>query len=412
METGTIQRGLAALLMALSFAIAPVAGLLAWEAGKAGHPHSSHTPADPAIARAFYAAIDRVVAGESSDALRAMLAVDFVDSTQAGPENRSAGQLIDDLTTFGRTFPHAQFELAGLETLGDTIVARVRVTMPVPARIAGITVASEPDGVETEILRVHNGKIVRRWAPARPPQALSSFTIVAGSNPILAPMAARLTRITLEEGARFTWQAEDRSLVLAEREPVPLTVDLANQGRELAVTHSTITVTPGTAASLPNGASVLIWNDAPQIMTFLLFTAHYDYAGLTQPIHLKGAATSKLLWESPEPIDVPGAWQIEAARLDLPPRRTFRFGNTGAVQLAICSEGASILVDAQDGGLAAFDDRYRMAAVPSPHLLAPGEAVSISSAGSVTLSIPADSAAAAWAITFGPVSSSTPETPS
>jgi hypothetical protein len=397
-----MQRIVALILVGFSIAMAPMAGLFAWQATAFEQTTSDREDVEPGIAYAFYAGLDRILAGGGSAELEEVVTEDFVDRSEGASTGRSTDELIEQLAAFAASFPQARIEVASVRKAGSTLVVEIVPVLTAPGRVAGVTVTPAPLGRATEILRIERGKVRERWANGLPALSAVTFDEAAGSSNLGASMWARIFRISLSGMSSLAWRAEEVAVVMVEAGSVELTTDVASGSDELV--RQSMTIEAGSAVSIPAAAGMHVQSGNYQEAQFLLFAAHRFSSEQAGPFHLDGEATSKLLWKSSMPLWMTGPWRIEFGQLVLSPDMTVALGNTSDADLVLCTDGAPLELATEGGTLMGFGERYAMTVIDSPTALRSGAAIQVADASSATLA--ASDRSAVWMVRFGPTSRS------
>lgn len=150
----------AALICALSLAVATSTTLTALGVTLTGFPGRAAAVTNAAHARAFYAGIDTVLRSGDTSALEAVVAADFVDHPAAGARVPGRDALIRELAGWRASFTDLQATTENMVVDGDRAAALVvvrgtrRIGFPVPP------LGQEPVTWQTiEILRIAEGRV-------------------------------------------------------------------------------------------------------------------------------------------------------------------------------------------------------------------------------------------------------------
>jgi hypothetical protein len=389
------------IMIALSTAITLAAGSAAWQTVVLARDGTPIDGADPAVAHAFYRALDRVLAGESGS-LSEVVTDDFVDHSDTGTSGLSADALVERSQEFGQTYPGARLKIERVQVSGSTLIAVVKHDMPAPAQVAGVSLSPKPLGSSIEILRVQRGRVGERWATTPSSMQATTFEAASYGANSNATLSARLFRVTLSAGQELLWRGENPGLVMVEEGSVALTT-IEHPADPGIPVRKTTTVAAGTAVAVPHGASMRPADDDEQRTQFLFFAIRYASSNATWTFRLNGGATSEPLWKSSAPFGLAGPWTITAGLVALPPECEAELGSLAGKTTILVAQGGPLHLTAEAGTLVRLDERYRMSAAGALSALPPGAAIQVSNTGSVVLGSSSDPVESVWLITLGPI---------
>ncbi|MEZ4623219.1 MAG: hypothetical protein R2843_00075, partial [Thermomicrobiales bacterium] len=182
----------------------------------------------PAV-EAFYEGMNRWIA-DGDRSLTAVLATGFVDHSLSGMPDRTASELLDDLSSLRSTTPGLRFEVLAIEA-GKSIVAVDLLRSPGElASTPGWTVDLPDAQPSRELLRLDGTRVVERWAADDPwpGHAVSlAFDRAVGFNVFRQPA---IQRFTLDAGSEVDLIVTETVVLLVESGE--LTVHMS--GRDLA----------------------------------------------------------------------------------------------------------------------------------------------------------------------------------
>ena len=342
-----MHRYLALASIFLAIAVGLALGAVVWEIGRPDSSELAFDKPDPAIGRAFYAAVNRTLAGGNGADLVAEVRDTFVDHTDSNGDGDSIDGLVNRLGEYGLLFPGARLEIHSLRAEGGNLIAEISPVMPAPGRVAGfpLTMPDLPDGIE--VLRIVRGKVTERWSMTMPHLTGVSFDPIWGTAPGHSEITAWLFRIDLPAGGYLHWLSDGISFVLAESGTLEVTTD-ENNDRGTPV-HQSASVTVGSAMSIPPSTQLELRGQRDKSSRLLLFSVHEVGAPMPWPFNLKRGASSKLLWNSAGPFAVSAPWSVRIARVVLPAHTGVTLGETRASELVVVSEDGRATLSTEGG---------------------------------------------------------------
>lgn len=396
-----MRRFFTLMLFGLTMAVVPIVGAVVWQSASFARTAPVIDTADPAVGFAFYAGIERLLAGERGSGLSGIVSDDFGDHAKGASQPRPVGALIDDLVALESSFPGIGLGVDSIRADGDNLIAMVTLTTPAPGQIAGLSVTRPAVTPGIEILHVRRGLVSERWASWLPAPALTTLDGVTYWDLIDTTLNTRLFRITLPVDSGLSWNAYDVAIVMAEAGSIEATFEVTDDAHRPV--RQTKTFAAGEAVSIPRGATARFESGDERDARVLLFAAHIAGEGLSWPFQLDGEARSERLWASNGSLHVTSPWQIAIGQLVLPANTDVRLGNTAGVSLLLAAQLGSPELSAADGTARQLNDRGVTVTIGSPNVMQTDSAVEIEGAQSVHLSTAFGEPSTVWLVTIGPV---------
>jgi hypothetical protein len=397
-----MQRYVLILLVSVSMAVALAVGSFAWQAAQFDHGSAAILGADPAVGVAFYAGLNRALAGEPDGEFQALVTDDFVDHADG---ERVPGALLDELTALGHTFPGIQLKVTDIRPSGDDLIVHVVPIVPEPGQIAGLSLTPEGLTGGIEVLHVRRGQVSERWAGTLPSLSATGFDDTAHSFYRSMKLSTSLYRIELQPGSRLSWRADELAVAMVEWGTLAVTIEKPNE-IERPVTE-TVTVAAGEAVSIPRDGRLRLRSTSPEGATLLLFTAYDVSASDPRHFQLEGGAMSTMLWTSPAPFVVLKTTRVQVGRIEIRGAGEVSLAAAPGMEIVAVVQGEPVGVAVQDGRLLQRDAMYAIVPVESPMALGPGDAVQISQASGFDLETTSGDGVPIWLVTIGPIDAGT-----
>lgn len=396
-----MQRFITIVLAGLSVAIVLAVGSVTWRAATVPHVSSQIESADAAIGFAFYAGLDRVLADGSRADLDRTVSSDFVDHAGGTTTARSADELVDQLTSFGETFPGVQLRPRELFPAGSSLIAELPPITTAATRVAGLVLAPTRISGGIEVLRIRRGKVSERWSVPLP--AVSVTTVAAASHSYSqgGALSARLFRIDLPPGGELRWRTDDLSVAMVETGTLAITTEEADELGTPVTQKETLVA--GAAELLRPGAQIRFRSDSAQVTQLLLFAADRLDSRAPMPFRLEGGAKSKLIWNTYPLFDVTAPWRLEVGRIVVPSTGDVTLGNPSGAGIVLTMQDAPMTLTIDNGKIEHLDEKYAISRLDSPAALAPGGAALLVGADDAMLRTTTGESSAVWLVTIGPI---------
>lgn len=386
----------------LTLAIALAFGMVGWRMMTFSSPPVESHVVDPETGRAFYAALNKVLAGAGSSDLEHLVTEDYVDHTGSAPEGRTLEALVADLQTLGASFAGARLNIEDIDPSGQGLVVKVAPSPALSSKLAGLSLtAAEPTG-GFEYLRLRRGKISERWSNALPP--ISATTAEAAQLWFHGAsfVNTRLFRIDLPPGAELTWKT-DAAIAMVEQGTLSSTVGLDDElGKPIS---QTFTVSAGVAKRIPPEAKLRLRATSASGAALLLFTMYRTDENLPWPFRLEQGARSKMLWENGAGFAVNEQWSVTVGLLQLPPGAEATLGTSLLANVVLCAQAGAIEVTKDGGTMRQLDAQHRPTDAGARAMLSSDMAVLISRSASIVLRAPEETGDTVWIVVVGPLSS-------
>jgi hypothetical protein len=401
-----MQRFVFAALVGLSLAIGLTMGTVAWRTTTFDRTVPALGSADPAIGFAFYEGIDQILAGGDASALEQVVTSDFVDHDSADAMDRSAGELVDQLTAFGASFPGTRLHVTDIQSSASSLVAAVAPMELGSAQVAGMTLAVQPMRGGYEVLSIRNGKVSERWSVGLPELTATTFDDSEYSPGMTANVTTRLYRVALPQGTERTWWGDGSSVVIVERGSVRLAVDYQNE--DGVMLQHTDTLQEGAATRTAPATKTRLTSDGDETAQVLIYStdpvAPIDYP----PRLIPGGTISTLLWTSNLVVAPQSEWRLSVGKVAVPAGGDLTFSVVPDTKVLLCSNESAVQVNAPGGSVESLDASFVATDEGSSGTVDAGMAAYVSDA--TQLSFRAEDAAAAtvWLITLVPVDAATP----
>lgn len=356
---------------------------------------------DVALVRAFYAAVNGVLATGSPDDLAdlsALVADDFVEYPNRPGTSPGRAGLLEALTAVRRTHPALRLVVEDVRSLGDHVAARIRLE-GADGTFLGIPLdAAQVPWGPIDLFRVDGGAIVEHWGV--PGASAHLLPLTQGAIALPGGAADPRRRPALERRTYApvaTWSGETAIgpvLILGQTGTVKVTVDVAApiparlvhagaHGRAAAgepiAAGVAATVVPGDLLVLAPGTRFTSSNWEAMPATVLLVT-------LEEPVIPGGAPITKV----PPPEGITRATVATGPAVPIPSEATVRIGwmtlaqgsafptrTAGGIELLLVASGALALVSGDEPAWISRGDNPGSTAA---HLatLAAGDAAAIS----------------------------------
>lgn len=395
-----MQRIVFAALVGLSLAIGLTVGTVAWRTASFDRTLPDLGVADPSAGHAFYAGIDQVLAGGDPSALKQAVTGDFVDHVGDGETDRSADELIEDLTAFGASFPGTQIQVTDMQASASSLVAAIAPIAPKPVPVAGMTLTAQASNGGYEVLRIRNGKVSERWTAGLPEISTTTFEAASFTTSATANVATRLDRIVLPRGSSYVHRFGGPAMLVVEQGAVRFGMDFINSANEPEQRMDTLA--EGSAVGVKPGARIRLEADGNDPTQLLLYSTQRAMPVDAPSPTLTGGAASSMLWTSNLPVAEHGAWQVAIGNVRLPGGQGVDLEAPEGTMLLLCSEGGAVQVMAEGGDVETLDASFTAAGEGNASTIDAGAVASVSEAGRVSLRSAPDTAETVWLITIVP----------
>ena len=395
-------------LLGLTIAIGSIVGVLAWGTMSFTPASADLATADPAIGYAFYDGIEQILAGKDPAAFRQVLAPGFVDHGGGANADRTATELIDELTSLGQTFPNATLVVNDIEPASGTLVASVAPMTLSGATVGGVPFAMQASTPAYEVLRVRSGKVVERWsegAPAVEVRTFDDMAFIAGGT---FAGTTRLDRFDLQKHTEVELRVQGSTVLMGE---AGVTRVAMNWMTEYAAPQFALIELPaGETLRLPGGALVRLEPAGDEPARLLRFVIQQAQPGEPFPPTLTGNATDKLLQSSVLPVLGDGHWNVSFGQLLLPADSDGKLTPSVNDSLLLCTDTGSIEILARGGEVSAMGSNHWPEEIGATGTIDSDTALRISGATSIDLHITATTPA--WLIVISRNDSASPPGPS
>jgi hypothetical protein len=163
---------------------------------------------DLATARSFYDGVNRFLTSDDR-AIASMLAFDFVDHTDALPNERNAEQLLAGWTATRSLLPHLRLTVVDVQVVGTVIAVRLEVDPGVVPAFPGIPLAAPAARSVVEFLRIRNSMVAERWSgdDRLPGMAMTLHADFVRKGPNMS--GPTIERISLSAGESVAFSGDD-----------------------------------------------------------------------------------------------------------------------------------------------------------------------------------------------------------
>lgn len=203
-------------------------------------------------ARDFYAEVNAVLGGGSTESLSALLSPIFADHDSESEATLTREELLDAFVAAGAARQQARLDVVSIEPAGANLIVNVQPVAGETIEVAGLTMRPRLPGAHFEVLRVHKGQIVDRWAPRDLWFEVRDFE---GDPPAISSsigVTTTLLRVGLAGSDEQTWRMEGFGIAFVESGSVLL--QLIHEASWTAPTP----LEPGAFATIPAGAQARI----------------------------------------------------------------------------------------------------------------------------------------------------------
>lgn len=379
----------------LALAIALVAGMVGWRVFSFSPPVSDASSADPTVGTAFYAAMNDVLSGANKTALDDVVTSDFVNHV----DDATAGELAEQLTALGGSFPGTRMQVTGMEPSANSLVVSLAPIALAPVKVAGLEFSAQPIDAGYEVLRLRGGKVAERWSEETPALSATTFHDATVTTRGSASMAIRLDRTELPKGSELSWKPGRSSVLMVETGSVTVRLN-GKQDRELQ--HHVVTVNAGEILPIRSTMTVHLESADSDPATVLIFsTWKVTPTDVPSPKHTQGV-TSRLLWMSNLPVSSDGGWTVAFGKAQLPQGVDVTLGGSEAMEVLLCAETTSVQVVTGDGWVETLNSDLTAIDRSNATVLDPARAAHVTNADSVGLRTVAEGGETVWLITISP----------
>lgn len=407
-ETPLVQRIMLAGLVSLALAIGLTTGAIAWRTATFDRTVPDLSTADPAVGYAFYAGIDQVLDGGSPDDLEQVVSHDFVDHLGNGSEDRSADEMVEELTAFGAAFPGTHVDVIDIQASSSSLVVSIAPVGARPVVVAGMTFSTQAAPGGYEVLRIRHGKVSERWTAGVPAVRASTYEEASFNRWRSPGVATRLDRVALPVDGWVAGYPGESVLLVLESGSVHLEVNFvdADENKQ-SVTSS---LESGRVVQIVPGARIRVENVSDAPANVLLYSTNRVTPVEAPPLTFRGGAAATLLWSSFLPPTVGGSWRFSIGRLDLPAALSAELAAPEDTLVILYSAGGSLQALTSGGTVETLDTEFVAIDQGNAGTIAPGVAANISNATHVSLRSDPTVPIVVWVISIIP--DREPESPS
>ncbi len=318
----------------IGFAARPVVFQTSWPRDRSNDA-SAH-----ATAYSFYDALDNALRGGPIEPLAAALSSIFIDHTLDTGESRSAPAFLDQVRAMSTASPPVRLTMQAVDSAGGNLVVGIRLAQEGVFEVGELTVEQPDPTVHLEVLRVHQGKIVDRWAPEFRWLETSDSDDAPVSFSSFSGIVATLMRVELSSTSEHGWRGEGIGMVMVESGSVMLQVSSGSEA------DAPVILEPGSFAPIASGVRARLRSADGNPVSVVIYSAvrteasDLSLAMRAQDVAKQGGTLS-VLWRGP-------LYWSQSATLHRPARIVLPIG--GEVELTPPTE-ANVMVGITAGAI-------------------------------------------------------------
>lgn len=200
--------------------------------------------------RDFYDEINAVLGGAPAARLGTLLSPIFVDHDSSTGQTRTGEELLAAIGDAGAVQHSLQLELLSIEPSGANVIVEVQPVALEAIEVAGLKARPQFQNARVEMLRVHGGQIVDRWAPGDTWIETREFDGIPPAISSSIGVTTSVTRIELMGSDERVWRMEGVGIAIVETGTALL--QITQDASWIAPTR----LAPGAFAPLHAGARV------------------------------------------------------------------------------------------------------------------------------------------------------------